>query len=227
MRLTRHKVGSRSFNHPFYTLELPDAIPEERKAGLISEIRGGSQQAAHLVVLSHLRLALNIVGRYLTVLGDASRSDDLVGAATEGLCYGVNKIKDEGLSHTNLTGYLTEIMHRFISEAIARAPVVHVPPGTKRPKDAKKPATQELTDTVIEAQFDRKINTASTIELKEIMDKIIHSDLERTIVDLRIAGYTDLDIANQTDMCNTSIYMIRRELGKRFDNLFGDSENVD
>lgn len=230
MRLSKTRVPSEHFNHPFYRLHLPDTLPEERKFGLICEIKAGSVLAAHEAILTHLRLALNIVGRYMTLLDNKTRSDELVSAATEGLCHGVQKIKEGELKHENLTGFLTEYMHRFISECLEKTAMVCVPARTKRHKkqhgeELLQPVTRELTNKVIEKKFDKKIKTTTDLELTEIIDKLVASELERSIIQLRIEGNSDLDVANQLGLSNTVVFMIRRDMQKRFVDFFGDFEN--
>lgn len=227
MRLARTRMGRNKFHHPFYKLDLPASIPEEEKAELISKISKGNLEAAHRAVLSHVRLALNIVGRYMVVIDNTSRSDDLVSAAVEGLCHGVNKIREEGLPHVNLTGYLTENIHRFVSEHLEHFPVVRVPARTKRRHKGKvlQPATCELTEAVIEKQFDKKSKMISKIELDEILEKVIQSPMEREIIELRMEGRRDDEVASLVGLSKTTVFLIRRELENRFVTLFGDSEN--
>jgi len=225
MRLARIKIKGESFQHPFYQLELPTAIPEEEKAGLIVEIKAGNVEAGHRVVLSHVRLALSIAGRYLSLIDNKSRSDDLVSAAVEGLCHGVNKIKNEGLPHDNLTGYLTECIHRYVSEFLESTPVVVMSGRTKRHYKqkgikSKIPITQELTEAIIEKQFDAL--PLSSIELDEILDKVVQSPTERSVIELRMEGRKDEEIGLLLGLSKSSVLLIRRELESRFVVLFGD-----
>lgn len=228
MKLSKIPVKGLSFNHPLFYVAVPSALKEEEKPALILKIRAGDADAANIVILSHVRLALSIVGRYMASAKNTSISDDLVSATLEGLCHGVNKIKTEGLPHNNLTGYLTETMHRFISEYLDRLPVVRIPGRTKRDRrskglKSKQPSSLILTETVIEKQFDKKINTTSQLELDEILDKIAQSPTERTIIQLRIEGHKDDWIADYVGLCKTSVFLIRRDLESRFVTLFGDS----
>lgn len=245
MKLSKISVKGLSFSHPLFHIAFPSALKEEEKPALILKIRAGNKDAADKVILSHVRLALTIAGRYLTkgrsriaplTMGYQDRdfctsykeSDDLVSASLEGLCHGVNKIKTEGLPHNNLTGYLTETMHRFISEYLDHLPVVRVPGRTKRDRrlkgtGIKQPESSQLTEKIIEIQFDKKINTTSQLELDEILDKIAQSPTERTIIQLRIEGHKDDWIADYVGLCKTSVFLIRRDLESRFVTLFGDS----
>lgn len=224
MRLSGVKARGRAIQHPFYKLELPDAIAEEEKPELILEIRAGNVAAAHYVILSHVRMMLSIVGRYMACLDNQSKSDDLVSAAVEGLCHAVGKIKEDGLPHDNLTGYLVETMHTYISTAIERFPTVRVPGRSKRrhQKFLPTPVTSELTDAVIEQHFDRRINSSSQMEADEMVEKIVQSPRERAIIEYRIEGYKDAEIAKLIGLGTTTVFVIRNTLQERFITLFGE-----
>ena len=227
MKLSKTKVQSEHFIHPFFRMRLPDPLSDSEKEVLISRIRNGSVIAAQTAVMTHLVLALNIVGRYITALGSSSQSDELVSSAVDGLCCAVQKIAKREMNHNNLTGYVTEYMHRYISESIEHSPMVRVPARTKRDRrqkglESSQPATRQLTEAVIEKQFDKKLKQTTDLELKEIVDRLVQSDLERSIIELRVEGRSDLEVANQLGMSNTTVYMIRRELQNRFLEEFGN-----
>lgn len=220
MRL-RGKIKHEGFSHPFYKLDVPPIVPQEEVVNLISEIRAGNKEAADRVVMCHIRLMLSIVGRYLTVHKD---SDSLTSAAVHGLCYAVNKIKEGSMDHDNLTGYLVEYIHRFLSEHLDRVSVVRVPRTTKQDHGGKirHPVIEELTEAVIEQHFDKKSKVISKIELDEILDKIVQSPLERQIIEMRTENYKDDEIAIYVGLSKTSVFLIRRELEHRFVSFFGD-----
>lgn len=224
MRLSRTKSKGRAIQHPFYKLILPDAIPDDEKPGLISEIKGGSIGAGHRVILSHLRMTLSIVGRYMACLDNQSKSDELVSAAVEGLVSAVNNIRENGLPHDNLTGYLVENVHTYISTAIEKFPTVRIPGRTKRRHKGKfvTPTTAELTDKVIDQHFDRKISQSSQIEADEMVEQIVQSPRERQVIELRIEGYKDAEIAKLIGLGTTTVFVIRTQLQERFISLFGE-----
>jgi hypothetical protein len=212
--------------HFFRGARLPSPVPEEEKEKLICKIRAGDREAAHLAILSHIYLSLNLVKNYKRSLGSRIRWDELLSAALEGLCHGVNKIKEEGLPHNNLTGYLIETMHRFISDHLEKFPMVRIPGRTKRyrrqiGKELRQPETRELTESIVESHFCDTRKKVSALEIEEILGKIIQSPTEKSIIDLRMLGYKDAEIAFQLGLSKTSIFLMRRELERRFVTIFG------
>lgn len=220
----RPKGRGSEFHHQLFRLVSVEPVPEADKPALILAIHAGSIEAAHRAILSHVRLGLTLVGRYMALLGCMNKADDLASAAMEGLCAGISKIREDGLPHTNLTGYLTEYMHRYISDALDRFANVRVPARTVRDKKAKgeelnRPVVIELTDSIIEQQFDRMKRGMDRIELEELLEKIVQSDTERKIIDLRMEGFKDDYIGQTIGLSTTTVFLIRRELQNRFQEL--------
>lgn len=216
MWLSKIRGSARSYRHPFYKLDL-QPLTDDEKPLLILKIKDGDLEAAHKVVLGHLRLALGIVGRYMMVIENQTKSDDLVSAAVEGLCEGVNKIRHEGLPHTNLSGFLAEYIHRFISDYLDKFSTVRVPGRTRRRLGTEfhAPATIELNSSLIDKNLEIRLHDLEEIEVRELIDKISENDLDRKIIALRMEGHKDDAIGLQLGVSKTTVYLIRRDIEKR------------
>jgi len=55
-----------------------------------------------------------------------------------------------------------------------------------------------------------------SIDLKERLEKVAHTDLDRKIIDLRIQGYRDHEIAEQTGYTRQRISQFRKIMCRRF-----------
>lgn len=174
------------------------------------------------------RLALQIVGRYLAVLRSDSLADDLVGAALEGLVDAVHRVStgEAMKDHDNLRGFVTSTIHRYVSEHLERHRAVHVPGRTVRHRrqhgqDSTGPGQIALDDPRVlrfRAEHPRELE----VEIKDLLEAVIQSEDERTILRLRQEGLGDADIAEQMGLSKTTVFVIRQGLEKRFlEQLYG------
>lgn len=143
--------------------------------------------------------------------------DDLVGEGNLALVEAVARIARGDVKNTNITSYLwTAVMKsigNFIDEELfsdtsgrtvrsRRSAGVDQTPSTKAPN----------SDFVLgNLEYDPR----GEAELLDLIQGCCESDEERAIVDLRIKGYVDSEIARQLDIPKTTVFMLRRELYQR------------
>lgn len=217
MRLSGQKVKGLEFRHPLFQAGLKPITPE-RVAVILPSIRSGDKKACEEAILGHTLLALQIVGRYLRRLDSDQQADDLSGAALEGIVVAIDKVAHGSMSHDNLTGYVTETIHRMISDYLVHAKLIYVPRETIR--DAKRQGRQLpklLKRVTLEDAAEQKASDVMLeSEVDEILSKLFNSDTERKIIECRREGMSDADIASFLGLSKTTVFLIRKEVESRF-----------
>lgn len=223
MRLSNRIIKGLEYRHPLFQADLPPLI-EEQVPELLARLRAGDEQARSEAFSGHVRLAMQIVGRYLSVLRSDKWADDLVSAAMEGIGDALVKIVAGEMTHTNLTGYITSYVHRYISRALECRPIVRVPRITNF--DRKAAGLEPLRMDRVGFSHPSIIGCVSKdlgqfdVEIREIIEKVVENDQERQILELRQAGKTDAEIADQLDLSKTTVFVIRKGIETRFLELF-------
>lgn len=219
MRLSNRRVEGIEYRHPLFQENLPP-LNEEQIPTLLVRLRAGEAGAFNEACSGHVRLAMQIVGRYLAVLGRNDKwADELVSAAMEGLVDAVEKVVAGQMEHDNLTGYIVAYIHRYISQVLERRPIVRVPRQTNFDRKAAglEPLRMQrvgLTDVPTEdiGHLD--------IEIKELLEKAVQNDQDRQVLELRQAGKTDTEIADELDLSRTTVFVIRKGIETRFMELY-------
>jgi len=183
MSLRNTNVRSSSVSHYFGNLKQP--LTEEEKLKALAD------KNWDLLIETHMRLAINIAGRYVSIGADA---DEMVSSAMLGLCDGIDRIRKNGLSHDNITGYLVEYIHQHCWRA-----------------KSKTVSTTQLFD-VGSTGFD-------SVEFNDTLESIIETDRERKIINLRKEGFNDSKIAELIGVCQATVTNTRHALLKRFENV--------
>lgn len=145
-------------------------------------------------------LAMSIGGAYVgrTPLD----KDELVSAALEGICEAVKKPVE-----SNRKALVRDSVHNAISRAIQEAELVRTPRMEKWRKGIGPLAIEELTEDPITPP-----DTAW-----ELLDDILAlcSDRERAIVELRVQGHSDANIAEMIGLSRTTVFVIRKGIYER------------
>lgn len=204
-------------------------MTEDEIPALLACLRTGDANATERVILGHVRLAMQIVGRYLHRLKSDRLSDLLVSAALEGIIDAVHRVSAGSMEHDNLSGYVTDYIHRYVSRALEDVPTVRVPRTTQqsaryRGETVRRPSRVGFDDPDL-LRRTAKHDDINDFEIKEIIDKIIQSDLERRILELRQEGQTDAEIATALSLSKTSVFLIRKQVERRFLELFYNGES--
>ena len=175
--------------------------------------------------MGHLRLAMQIVGRYLYRLKSERLADVLVSAALEGVIDAIHRVSTgDGLTHDNLRGYVTDYIHQFVSKALEDSSSIRVPGRTLRDdkvlgRKTVKPSRVGWDDPSLTAKITQPCDP-DDIEIKEIVAKACQSDLERQIVARRQEGMSDTEIGEELELGRTSVFLIRKQVERRFLELF-------
>lgn len=195
------------------TENFPFKIEDKRKLELLKLVRKGNTEAKNELILGHVRLAVSIVDRYIIIYSCRHSDDMLDSAAIEGLTVAVNRVEQGHLKHDNVTGYIIKFIHNYISECLRKLPPVYTPRGHSYPRYVG----AEMLEIMVQED-----NPHALIVVKDLIDCTIRNERERRIVDLRIIGYTDKEIAKIMDIPQVSVFRIRQTLKQRFERLNHD-----
>ena len=185
----------------------PEPLDDDLKLEIVSELKAGNLSRKDQLILSHIRLAFAIAKRYIKKHNLSRLYDELNSAAAEGVIIAVDRISKGYLKHNNATGYIVKFVHNSIIQTWAKQPIV------PSPRNRNNTETHSFLD--IHANFD----DSKVISIHETLDCIIRTQRERRIVDLRIKGYTDVQIGAIMGMPHQTIQRLRKILRKRFERL--------
>ncbi len=202
MSLHGRKIDNRKDFNRLSLKEWPKGIDPDESLTLLGHIRQDICRdiAIKRIIEGHLRLAISIVGRYMLFFDCNHLFDDLSGAAFEGVVVAANRLHT--LKHNNVTGYIVRYIHNFVSVALKKSPVVPTPRGHVPVK--------------IKQIDHHDCGYSDDFVQSDILDNLTRTKEERNIVDLRIKGYTDQEIANTLKIPTTRVFRIRKTLKERY-----------
>jgi hypothetical protein len=224
VRLAKRTIRGSEYRHPLFKLSLMPGA-EENVPALLVRLRAGETQARNDAILGYVNLSMSIVGRYIAVMRSDRLANDMVSAAMEGIVTAVDKVVNGEMTHENLTGYVTACVHRFISAELERRQVVRVPHQTisKRRQAGLEPPPKPVRVDMSDPAVLRKVARSGEeldFEIREILDRVLQNDLEKSIIELRQQGMTDQQVADELDLSKTAVFVIRKGIETRFLELF-------
>jgi len=181
---------------------------DSEKLDLLSKVRKNDRAAIDKMILCHIRLAISIMGRFVSVKNYNYYIDDLASAAMEAVTVAVNQVATGKMAdHDNITGYIIIYVNQFITAAASRSLAVYTP-RNKKIKTIKSlyPEISKKDSQLCNQEF----------ELWDTIESLIHNDIEKEILKLRQDGCTDLEIAKLTGLSRLQVLRIRRSLSQRY-----------
>jgi DNA-directed RNA polymerase specialized sigma subunit len=186
-------------------IPFPPPLEDDYKEKIVKAVRAGDLQAKEKLSLAHMRLSVAIAEDYIRRFSLANQRDDLRSAAGLGVLVAVDRIASGYLQHDNATGYIIKFIHSYIMRAWSTLPIVKTPRGHDRVKQ------QYLLDS------HGCRDTSRILHIRETLDSILSTPNERRIVELRMSGHTDAEIAEILRIPRTSILRVRKKLQKRYE----------
>lgn len=181
---------------------------DEEKLELLKKVRAGDKVAIERMILSHVRLAISIVNRYVAVGGLYHLANDLDSAAMEGIVLAVNRVAEGGMAnHENVTGYIVRYIHNSIIRTAQHDSAIYVP---RRQKDR---IVEPLRNSI--PGKDSQLNIQQ-LEFWDLIDSLTDDDLEKRILKLRSKGHTDAEIGELIGLNRLQVLRIRTDLFRRF-----------
>lgn len=141
--------------------------------------------------------------------------EDLVSEGNLALVESVSLIKERGVENTNITAYLWTAVLKSIGHYVDDELYSSDRTARRRRQNGDE---QEILHKVPNSDFvlgNLEHDPRDEADLLDLVQGSCRSDEEWAIVDLRIKGYKDQEIARQLDMPKTTVFMLRRELYQR------------
>jgi RNA polymerase sigma factor (sigma-70 family) len=182
----------------------------------------GDKNAKRRMIEGNMPLVLSKVEAYLRCFPGAEHlRDDLVGEGMLGLCKGVDRLEEDGLiADAKPTGFLTSWIQRSIGEVIDREAGVGASLRTMRNRrKAGQQIVKQVVDDVEDVRPDIVVDPMSMTDLRDLIEACCESDEERAIVRMREEQYpcgSDREIAAALNRPYSTVYMMRREIYRRF-----------
>lgn len=165
---------------------------------LLKEVKAGNKEAFDRMVLGHTGLAVSIVNSYIRRDRVIFLVDELDGAAFEGIVVAIDRIRKGHLSHDNYTGYIVYYIHEYIRKQLKKSRFFCQ-------WESQHPEQKLFDETGL-------------IDLWDQLSKIIETDFEKQIIELRSLGHTDKETAEKLNVPETTVLRTRHKLKKRLAN---------
>ncbi len=191
-------------------LNSPDSviIGDADKLILLARVRAGIPDAIEKMIMCHLRLAVSLANRYVSVYGLRFCADDLDSAAYIGVVEAVNRVaKGNMLNHDNITGYIVNYIHQNVSNAADNSVAIHTPQRKRNKIKENMPLQMEGHN----AQ-----QTTELMETWEAITSIARNSVELKILELKRGGNSDEMIGCLLGCSRGWVTKLRRILHLRY-----------
>lgn len=162
-------------------------------------------------------LAINIARKLAT----RGKEDDFVSAGYFGIAYALGKAPDK-LYDDDLESWVKSCIYRFVRRHAVTDHMICVPNTTLREARAR----GRVIETMQKHQLGMKAHVPrNATRYKDLLDKLETAStdpLDRSIIELRLEGYTDDEIGKMVGKSNSDIHRRRKRLEARFDFEMGN-----
>lgn len=208
-------MPARSYSHYYGSVDLPKPIPEKELIVLVHQLRNGidvTEQIAH----GHMRLAMQIVGRYIFKLGTDKLADELVGVAMLAV---VRAVKDAArkLRDNNITPYIVARIHNDIGTYLVEDKLIRIPMKSFYRHKLKGKEREEFYEVE-----HKEPSPLSLMILEEDVAAICTNSVDREILRMRIKGATDAEIGRVIGLSQPAILKRRVALQQKWTKLNGN-----
>lgn len=232
MFLGNKVAKGRGYASGFQTKDIPKPLEAEELESLVKQLGSNDQEIKNKIIMCHLGLALQIIGRYVAFY--ASKTEDLVGVAMVSLSESVNKF-DSIKKDNNITGYIVTCLHGHLAtyiqddktvkiswRAIQKQVAEYKETGVRN--DIRTFSLEYKSESTYEdgyvREFDRmhelvkKALTTndfyeSDIELKEVIDKIGFNRYEHIVFTGLMSGDDEATIAKRVGKTRQSVNLTK------------------
>jgi len=215
-------------SHPLLT-NLPKQSNEATIQALLARVRGGDSAACQKMVTEHMLLVKlkiqDFLGDYSYLKKDL---DELVSVGVLACVEAVDRVKKGSMQdHDNITGYIRVAIWRFLGEWVED---YLVNAGWQQPLPEQSEhetgwafddsATEEGPDNRNFATFDDQ----ATFEIKDILESLHLTEEEWYIIESRMVGDTNEEIAGQMGVTEFTVRFILSDIQCRFLEKYEDDD---
>lgn len=194
----------------------------EKNDILWPRVVAGEKSACDEMIQSNMSLVIDKVDSYIRSFPDlAYLRDDLISEGFVGLVYAVNKkmvgSSPRGDKKVNPTGYMSYwIAYHIGLVADKEAALGSCTKTVRRKRDDGRSLPRHVP---LPKNMESETYDDAGFRILELKDEILgccETEDDRVIVDLREKGYVDSEIAKTLNLPHTTVYVMRREIYRRF-----------
>jgi hypothetical protein len=188
---------------------LPSSISDERLNELSPALARNdiSQENLNEIILGFIRIAFYLVNK-ISLRKDYQRLW-LQAEALYALTRAVDRAK--GRQIENLKGYFVTTVDRHIKY---KSSIIKVPPSSNRAR--VKRGLNAIHITVTKLLKSTAITTNKTAQILEEIRVCAEDEVERQIIELKRAGFKDLDVAEQLNCSRQYVSRVKRKIKLKF-----------
>jgi len=244
--LANRKVIGKGFKSGFITA--PPRESDTELVKLVERLRSGDNSTIERIILGHLGLTIQIVGRYVSYF--PNKSDDLMSVASVALTEAVGRFPKTARNN-NITGYIVSTIHGRISDYLKEEDRT-VKISSHERKRVKEKSDEDHTvgflyTNSIEFDYLEKSNSRlgdilrsnisytvpDNLEFQEIIDKCCFTRFEYLVYSKMMEGMTEAEISKEMRISKQRINIVKKDLirkihhhRKSFDDKVGDLVTV-
>lgn len=194
-----------SIKSPF-NFELPQPLESDDLEYLVRLLRNGvaTHYEKHEIFFGHIRIAINIVGRY----AKPYLVDDLLGVAMTSMMEAIVKAESK-LTNNQITPYICTCLHGALIDYLNSHNCI----GCKK----KKKLINYNIDMTIDAK--RIHHNFELIDIMEVMTKCIEAEdnlkrreYKKVVLRLRAAGYNNREISEMIEVSENYVWQLMSEI---------------
>jgi DNA-directed RNA polymerase specialized sigma subunit len=241
MFLGNVKARSRGYKSGFNQSQINRPLDPKRLNELVELLGTGDIDVRNVIILGHMGLALQIVGRY--VENHASKTDDLVGVAMCSVCESVEKF-DSVKRSNNITGYIVACLHGHLTNFIKEDRVLKITRYRTNQQVAEYKETGVETkecstfslDHCLDEEFSNNSDLVmklldaisiydvyqSDMQLKEIIDKVCLSRCESIVLTGLMAGEDESVIAERIGRTRQSVWKTKMAVRAKLEPYYSE-----
>lgn len=187
----------RSVIHWIGDKNLPGKLEDSELQAIAAKVKLGDRAAGEKLILHHIRLGMAKVAEFAGSY--PNKTEELVSGMLWGLVRGTTLIEQGSLQHDNVTAYLMSHVIGSLKKTITRDRLV--------------PRCRQIK------MRDRVTKSEPTSDLKELIKLSIQTEQEQRIIDFRLAGWNDPEIAEMMGLTKGRIQQIRSKVKDRLQEL--------
>lgn len=204
-----------SVNHALMN-NLPPYPSKETLSSLVDSVIAGDQEAKQQLIKHFLLVARQCIGTILAVYPQYQKElEEMVSEAAFQVVDIVDKISHGNRFEPKLMSYVAVRIFQQVNEMLSAIYPIKVPLTTQRRiKGQGKEQPVNFSDEEID---DISHNfTDSDFEVREALEEVVSTPVERSIIELRESGYTDTEIGGTLGLSQSTICLLRLNLYQRY-----------